>query len=401
VSPTRRAWQRPALRTDEQFELHRAVSWLELFFDLVFVVVISRLAHQLAVHSDPAGLAQFAVQFLAIFWVWNAFTYYTERFESDGLENRLFTFLAIVPVAGLAMFAENGLGTHYPGFAIAYLLARAVNMLGWARAGAHVPVFRPVMRRFLAGFGLATLLIATSFAVGPPSRLVLFGLAVLVEICTPSLTVTQQSALPPLSTSKFPERFGLLTMIVLGESVVGVINGGSTLADHGLTTPGIVSGVLGLAIGFGLWWLYFDFIARRAPRPVFLTALLWVYLHMALLIGIVTVGAGISLALTTTSDGELNPTARHLLVAGVVLGLLAVAALQLTLHRAPDEPTHPQLSPGLKAGIAVLLGSLGSLDLGWTTPALLGTVLAGLCLPMAYGSYVWFTKTTTDTGSPA
>lgn len=397
MSAARRAWQRPALRTDEQFELHRAVSWLELFFDLVFVVVISRLAHQLAGHPDPAGMAGFAVQFLAIFWVWNAFTYYTERFESDGLENRLFTFLAILPVAGLAVFAENGLGAQYAGFAVAYLIARAVNMLGWLRAGKHVPVFRPVMRRFLAGFGIAAALVLASFAVPPRERVVLFGLAVLVEICTPSLTVTQQSALPPLSTSKFPERFGLLTMIVLGESVVGVIVGLSGLADHAaLTTPGIISGTLGLAIGFGMWWLYFDFVARRSPRPVFLTALLWVYLHMAVLIGITTVGAGISLTIADTAAHGLTPTARYLVVAGTALSLLAVAALELTLTRTPDEPTHPGLSPALKTGVAALLGLLGGLDLGWTTPALLATLLAGLCLPMAYGGYVWFVHEITD-----
>ena len=120
MTVTRRVWQRPALRTDEEFEQDRAVSSLELFFDLVFVVVISRLAHHLAGHLDVDGVVTFAVQFLAVFWVWNGFTYYAERFESDGLENRLFAFLAIVPVAGLAVFGEEGLDATYVGFALAY-----------------------------------------------------------------------------------------------------------------------------------------------------------------------------------------------------------------------------------------------------------------------------------------
>jgi low temperature requirement protein LtrA len=393
VSPTRRAWQRPALRTDEQFQLHRAVSWLELFFDLVFVVVISRLAHNLAGHPSLAGLGGFVVQFLAIFWVWNAFTYYTERFESDGLENRLFTFLAMLPVAGLAVFAEDGLGAHYGGFVVAYLLARAVNMEGWLRAGVHEPVFRPVMARFLAGFGVATVLVLASFAAPQPVRVVLFTLAVLVEIGTPALTVTQQSALPQLSTSKFPERFGLLTMIVLGESVVGVIVGLSELADRGvLSGAGIAAGVVGLALGFALWWLYFDFVARRPPKPVFATALGWVYLHMAVLVGITMVGAGVSLVIADTTAGGLTAPARYLVVGGMVLSLLAVGALQLTLTRAPDEPTHPRFTPGLKAAVALALGALGALDLGWSAMGLLLTLLLGLCIPMAYGSYVWFTQ---------
>ena len=383
------------LRTDEEFALHRSVGWLELFFDLVFVVVISRLAHHLAEHLDGPGVAGFAVQFLAVFWVWNAFTYYTERFESDGLENRLSTFLAMIPVAGLAVFADEGLGHSYPGFALAYLLARAVNIAGWVRAGLHVPVFRPVAVRFAVGFGLAVALVAVSLAapVPAPVRTALFAAAVLVEIGTPYLTVSLQSALPRLSTSKFPERFGGLVIIVLGESVVGVIVGLSELSDRGaLGGVGLGLGVLGLALGFGLWWIYFDFVGRRAPRPVFLTGLLWVYLHMLALIAVTMVGAGVSVAIAETVGDGLTAPARYLLVSGVALGLVALAALQLTLARAPDEPTHARLSPGLKVSVAVLLGVLGGLDLGWNTFALLLVLLAGLAVPMAYGSWVWFTQ---------
>ena len=386
-----RAWQRPALRRDEEFEQHRAVSWLELFFDLVFVVVISRLAHHLAGHLDLEGVVAFAVQFLAVFWVWNGSTYYAERFESDGLENRLFTFAAIVPVAGLAVFGEEGLGTTYVGFAMAYLLARAVNQIGWARAAFHVPPFRPIAARFLAGYLLATVIIFASFATTGRTRVLLFTLAVLVEIAAPYFTAALQSTLPRLSTSKFPERFGLFTIIVLGESLVGVIGGLSELADRGvLDGLGIVAGVLGLAIGFALWWIYFDFVARRAPRPVFVTALFWVYLHLAALTAITATGVGVSVAIADTATGSLGDPARYLLVGSVVLGLVGVAALETTLARGPAEPTHARLSPALKIGAAVLIGTLGALDLGWGTHALLILLIAGLAVPMTYGAFVWY-----------
>lgn len=115
-------WRRAAIRRDEEDGLHRPVGWLELFFDLVFVVVIGILAEDLA--HDPHHLAGFALQFAAVFWVWNAFTYYTERFETDGLENRFFTFLALLTVAGLAIWAPHGVDA---GFAGAYLAARGLN----------------------------------------------------------------------------------------------------------------------------------------------------------------------------------------------------------------------------------------------------------------------------------
>lgn len=389
----RQIWQRPALRRDEDFEQNRAVGSLELFFDLVFVVVISRLAHHLLGHHDPADVTRFAVQFLAVFWVWNGFTFYIERFESDGLENRLLAFVAILPVAGLAVFAEEGLEETYVGFAVSYLLARAVNQISWARAGYHVRVFRAVSLRFHAGYAVAAAIVVASFTTEGGLRVALFSLAVLVEIATPWFTVGQQSALPHLSTSKFPERFSLLTIIVLGESVVGVIVGLSELREREvLGVSGVVAGALGLAVGFSLWWIYFDFVARRAPRPVFLTALIWVYLHLPALTAITATGVGVSLVVADTAAGSLEDSSRYLLVGGVVLGLLGIAALQTTLARADDEPTHPRLSPGLKVCVAATLALLGMLDLGWGSITLLAVLLAGLAIPMAYGAYVWFLR---------
>src|ERR671919_2088166 len=105
---TREWWQKPYLRRDEEFERHRAVTWLELFFDLIFVVVISRLAHNLGSDMSVLGLLIFGFMFVPVWWVWNATTYYTERFESEGLEHRLITLLSIIPVAGMAIFSEHG-----------------------------------------------------------------------------------------------------------------------------------------------------------------------------------------------------------------------------------------------------------------------------------------------------
>jgi low temperature requirement protein LtrA len=392
MTASRRAWQRPVLRTDEEFQLHRSVGWLELFFDLIFVVVISRLAHHLAVHLHMLDVVKFVVQFVAVFWVWNAFTYYTERFESDGMENRLFTFLAMVPVAGLAIFADEGLGATYVGFALAYLAARTVNQATWARAARHVPAFRPTAIRFLCGHLVVTAIILGSFAAQGSTRWMLFAVAVVLDIATPYFTTAQQAVLPKLSTSKFPERFGQLTMIVLGEAVVGVIVGLSGLAEHGqLGGSGIGIGLLGLAVGFALWWLYFDFVARRTPRPLFITALGWVYLHLLTLTAITVTGAGISVVITDAAAGSLTNPSRYLLVSGVALSLLGIGALQTTLTRTPDEPTHARLSPALHITAAVVTASLGTLDLGWNAGALLAMLLVGLALPMAYGAFVWFT----------
>jgi len=364
-------------------------------------VIIARLASALAAHPGLGGVTQFGLEFLGVFWMWNAFTYYSERFESEGFDSRVFTFLALLPVAALAIWAQDGLGANYVGFAVAYLVARAINIATWLRAGWREPLFRPVALRFAGGFAVVALVIGASLAVPVWALPLLWAVAVLIDIATPYFTLTQQALLPPLSSSKFPDRFGLLTLIVLGESVTGVITSLAALHETGqLGVRAGAEGVLGLAIGFGLWWIYYDFIARRPPRPAIGTALGWVYLHLAALATITMTGAGLSVAITESAGGTLPTPARYLLVSAIVLALLALGGLEMTLTRGPDEPTHPRLSPALKLAVAALLAVLGALDLGWNTPALLATPLAALAVQIGYGAYVWFTAKPPEPAAP-
>jgi low temperature requirement protein LtrA len=387
----RGAWQRPSLRDDGDH--HRPVGWIELFFDLVFVVIVAVLAHDLQQHIDPGGLLRFGLQFLAVFWAWNGYTYYTERFESHGLENRLFAFIAILTVAGLAIWGEDGLGHNYLGFAASYVLARALNIGLWINAASHEPRFRRAAWGFAGGFVAAVLLLAASLFVDERWRLVLFALAVVVDIATPAVTQRFQAGLPPLSRDKFPERFGLLTMIVLGETVAGVIRGVATSnAQTGLSAGTIVEAAAGLAIGFGLWWLYFDFIARRPTRPVFAAALTWVYLHIASLSGIIVVGVAIAQALEGTGDAALAPDVRALLLYGLAFTLLAFALLEITLDRAPDEPTGAVASPMLKVVVWLCLAVLAWVGPPLPTALALALCIGALTIPAVYGAIVYFRK---------
>ena len=381
------AWRRPRLREDDGNQRH-PVGWLELFFDLVFVVIVAVLATNL---EESRSVPGFALQFVAVFWIWNAFTYYTERFESGGIEGRLFTFLGILTVAGLAVWGHDGLGVNYVGFAVAYLLARTLNIALWLRAGYHVPRFRRASLGFLGGYLVAVVLLVVSFFVGEPARLILWSAAVILEILTPAVTGRFQAGLPPITEDKFPERFGLFTMIVLGETVAEVIQGLATANTVERLTPLTIGcAAFGLAIGFGMWWIYFDFVARRPVRQHFYVVLGWVYLHMVMLMGIVLVGVGIAHGLATAGASRMDPFAAHLLFAGLAVMLLAVAVIETTLARAPDEPTHPTLSPGLKAAVAVVLFVLALVDPPIPAAVAFAITIIALAVPATYGAIVWY-----------
>jgi len=285
---------------------------------------------------------------------------------------------------------------------IAYLAARAVNIASWLRAGLREPVFRPVALRFALGLVVVAVVLGFGLASSDPTlRVVLWAVAVVLDIATPFATVAALSnELSAISSSKFPERFGLLTMIVLGESVTGVLSGVSGLHDAGRLTPaGVVQGLLGSCVGFALAWTYYDFIARRPPRPAILTALGWVHLHMIVIIAVAATGAGISAAIAASAGGGLDTPARLLLTGAVAVALVAIAALETTLARGPDEFTHPRWSPGLKLGAAAAVAALGALSS--STTALLAMVLAGLLVPVVYGVTAWAMATPTDTAAPA
>lgn len=391
MSETRRIWQPPALRTDEEFELHRAVTWLELFFDLVFVVLISRLAHDLGDHIDGRALATFIVQFAAAFWAWNAFTYHAERFESEGLETRAFAFVSVVCVAAMAIWAHHGLADNATGFAVAYLATRMVNMVQWARAAVHVRAFRPIAYPFFAGFAASAALILTGLGTSDDARIWLWAAAVLVEVLTPSMTIPRQAKLPLLSTSKFPERFGLFTIIVLGEAIVGVINGLSDVHDEaGFTGAATATGVLGLGIVFGLWWVYFDFIARRPPRQSFTAALSWVYLHLVTVTTVTMSSVGTAAVIVDAQAGDLAAVSRKLLGGSVGAGLVGLGVLETTLREDPDEPTHRRISPTMKIGTGVAVAVVTWFDLGWNAVSLSIALVVALAAQAAYGAYVWF-----------
>lgn len=135
---TRQWWERPRLwqegtHGDEGAE--RRVSWLELFSDLVFVVVIAELAHYLEGHISWGGVFGYALLFVAAWWAWIGGTFYNERFETYDLSYRLFVFAQLIPIAGMAIFAHDGLGATSAGFALSYAAVRALITILWLRGG--------------------------------------------------------------------------------------------------------------------------------------------------------------------------------------------------------------------------------------------------------------------------
>lgn len=369
-------WHTPRLRGDGEEE--RKVSWLELFYDLVFVVVISRLAHHLAAHPDASGALEFAVLFVPVWWIWIGGTFYNERFETLDLSYRIFTFLQMLVVAAMAVFVEYGLSKTALGFTLSYVAARGLTTFMFWRAGWHNPVARPLTERYALGFSLSLILWTVSAFVSGPLGLVLKGLGLALEMGVSVSARSIQSKLPRFSSSKLPERFGLFVIIVLGESLVGVVNG---LADAAkLEAAPFVRFGLGLALSFGLWWVYFDFIGHRAPRrDVISASYAWSFLHLPLLMGLTAVGATLQSAVYL-KDLKYEDGVQWILSGAFALVYLCYGLLERTLQpHVPHRAEHANLPAtqrvrGLREGTALLALLLP------LTPLNMSGVLIGLCV---------------------
>ena len=323
-------WHPPKLHTDDADA--KRVTSLELFFDLIFVVVIARLAHHLAEHPDAAGVRDFVLLFIPVWWIWIGMTFYNERFETYDLSFRVFTLLQLFAVAGMAASAEYGLGKTATGFALAYALGRVIITLMWWRAGRHNPHLRPVTDVFVAGFTVSIVLWVVSVFVPGPWALPLRGLGLAADLLTPLLTLGAQRRLFKSPIRKLPERYGLFVIIVLGESLVGVVNGLADVQDLGAVSAARFA--LSLLLGFGLWWVYFDFIGRREPQPQTVRLAAWSYLHLPLVLGITLVGAMTTHAVALGAEAPgAGDGVRGILALGFALFYLSVAALEFTVER--------------------------------------------------------------------
>jgi low temperature requirement protein LtrA len=370
-------WQKPRLH--ENSGEHRPVSWLELFFDLVFVAVISELVHLLSLNA--ASMGHYLFLFIPVWWIWIGATYYNDRFETKGLDNRIFTFLLMLPVAGLAIFVHHVPGNNSLGYGICYTLARSFIVLMWLRAWAHEKKFRPVGSILMMGYGVSITLFIISFWYDPSVRFKLWTVALICDLLTPIFTLKRQKALPHFNFSKLPERLGLFMLIVIGETLVSVIRG---IARHHHLHFRIVSeGIMGTAISFAIWWIYFDYIAQKPPKQQHRTVFLWSYLHLILAMAIGAVGASL-LGILTAKHHIPSDTTRYMLTGALAVALIFMGLIENVLQESKDLQIAARLK-FITAAVVLLIGFLGH---EYHALHLLILIFTALLIPIGYGVYL-------------
>jgi len=348
----------PQLRTLVTEE-ERKATWLELFYDLVFVVAVAVLGGQLQAVTGVIGVLSYLGYFLLLWWLWASHTFYADRFDTDDLVYRLLATVQLVAVAIIAASVSPGPSLSSVGFAIGYTIARLALLAMYWRARRHVPETRALVSGYLVGFGLGALLLTVSIFTPEPARFVLWSIALVVDLATPWI-MRREQARAPLDDSHLPERFGLFTILVLGESIAATVAGLSHLE---WATPSTVTAVIAIVIAATIWLLYFDnveglVVRRDASKARNWRPTVWIYSHYGLAAGLGIVAIGLEHAITEAGHGEFADFERWLLVSGTAL---AVACLALTHLASGSEATYQQHNrvARTRMGAAIAILALG------------------------------------------
>ncbi len=341
-------WKAP-MRARSPQEPHRAATPLELFFDLVFVVAIAQAAaglhHSVAEAHIGHALISYLMVFFGIWWAWMNFTWFASAYDCDDVIYRLLTFVqitgALVFAAGVkAMFDDSDINIASLG---GYVIMRMAMVTQWLRASVADPDHRVTTRRMAAGITLCQLAWIGLYFSPQGLRIPGFALCALCELAVP---VWAERASPTTwHPHHIAERYGLLTIIVLGESVLAAtlaVQAALASGERFLALLPVIIG--GLVIVYALWWLYFyrpvhDLLESHQLRK----AIVWGYGHFVVFASAAAVGAGLAVAVD-----DVTHTA-HIGAVGAGAAVAIPVALFIMslwwLHARPASPAYQSLTP--------------------------------------------------------
>ncbi|MFJ8582471.1 low temperature requirement protein A [Micromonospora sp. NPDC093277] len=345
---------RPSRRlADEAGQRH--ATWLELFFDLVFVLalgaVVGRFGHGLVpTRWDllAAGGLSVVVQ-----WAWAGQVFYDTRYDPDDPPHRL---LVLVAVAGAgALTLGVGGAPRSALLPIGYLVVRGVLLLLYLRVRPTDHATREVTSIYLTGFGVGWLIWLASLAVPAATRPVLWTAAMIIELATPWLGMRRLNR-SPADVVHLPERLGQFTIIVLGSALASVL---AAVPIH--PEPRVaVAAAAAFALPASVWWVYTTFVESGLALARLGGGQRYAYLHILMNSALLLLGWSLGdVVRQVDADAPAAPLGLRLLLAA---SLVTWMLCGLGLNRVSEQPPGARRYVLSSGGIASVTAATVAVD---------------------------------------
>jgi low temperature requirement protein LtrA len=318
-------------RLSAELRQRESVKPLELFFDLVFVLGFTQCTALMVADPHWEGIARGLLVLAMLWWAWSAYAWLTSVVDPEEGPVRVAMFGVMAGLLVVALCVPEAFGDRALPFAIAYGVIRAGHIVLFLLASRDDPALRRSVLSLSITSAICIGLLVVAASLDGYAQGMMWVLAILLDWGGPALFGMTGWRLVP---AHFAERFNLVIILALGESIVVL-----GVAVHVDLTAGVyVAAVLGVALASAIWWTYFDVVAlvteRRLVRATpgrernLLARDSYSYLHFPMVAGIVLVAFGLEQTLAHV-DEHLHTVPAFALYGGIALYLLAHVALRL------------------------------------------------------------------------
>ena len=316
-------------------EEERKTSYIELFFDLVFVFAFTQVTALILEDTSVTGFLRSALVLAMVWWAWSAYAWMTNAIDIENAVTRLILFAAMAAGFFLALAVPDAFQDEAAWFAVAYFVVRVLNSALYAWGVRGVPGQLAAVVRLSPWFLLAAVVALIGGFADPDYRAWIWLASLAIDVVG---TLTVASANWGVSPSHFAERYALIVIIALGESIVAIGIGTSGLERDATYALSVVVAFAGVA---ALWWAYFDFTAVAAERSLRraspeargpLARDVFTFFHYPVVLGIIFYAVGAKKTLEHPLD-PLSDAGRWALGLGVAIFLCGFALMRFRVLR--------------------------------------------------------------------
>ncbi len=330
--------------------VEKKASWLELFYDLIFVAAFIQLGNGLSSTISWTGFLTFSAMFSMLWTIWTGFTTYINRFNIDDFLHRFLIFLQMLSVGSIAIFAPQVFDGNDTLFSISIVFSLFIICLLYLRSFNHEDKnVKAFARNWSSIYAVSIFIWLISLFFSSPLNYVFWGIGTSIIFLLPlSKTSRHLSEFFPRDREHLSERYGILTIIVLGESFVKVL---SVLNSSNITSSTVVQIGIVILLTISIWWIYFDDVAGSDLKKGGLNSYVWLYSHLPFQLSVTAFGVAAKKLVTLKMYNPIYPSYAWLLCGVLALAFLSVAAIDSVTERRQSE-----LNDDLRVNVRLLSG---------------------------------------------
>ena len=268
-------------------EGERHATWLEIFFDLIFAIIVIQLSARLFKQFTVIGIFQCTALFIPIMWTWASYTVFAARFDNDDAIHWIMTFVIMFAGIIMAIQVPVALEKGAMGFSTGFVIGQMAILLLYLRTIHGNVAHKNITLFYLTGFGLGTLCWILSLFFESPVKFAFWVSGMLIYLSIPWIGKKRILSKAPLHGIYIPERFGAFTIIILGQIIASVVFG---LESANWNYYSIITSIMAFTLAILIWVQYYRFIQIAGYKCTLGSGQPYIYTHIPLITSLIVIG---------------------------------------------------------------------------------------------------------------